>query len=290
MRSIKNEKFVDLSRMCTIRIGGRAKNVYFPSSQDEIRWLLIESLEKDKRFFPLGIGSNTVFSDGVIDLFFVSTRYLKRFNIKQKGKNYYIEAESGVSFKTITDIVKKLNLEGFEHLSGIPATVGGATVMNAGAYGTEISDIIEEVYWFNKEGNLRILKRDQINFSYRKSPFQKEGFVYKVVLKLSSSKKDIKSIIKKHLEERNKKQPLNYPTAGSTFKNPPKYPAGYLLEKVGLKGYKIGNVAFSEKHANFLINLGGGKFKELKKLIEIAERRVGEMYHIKLEKEIQIVE
>ncbi len=290
MRSIKNEELVDLSKMCSIRIGGKAKKVYFPSSGDEIRMLLIEALEKDKRFFPIGIGSNTVFSDGIIDLIFVSTRYLKKYSIKQEGKNYYIEAEAGVSFKTITNIVKKLNLERFENLSGIPATVGGAVVMNAGAFGTEISEIVEEVHWFDREGNLHLLKRDQIDFSYRKSPFQKEGFVYKVVLKLKPSKKDIKSIIKKHLEERNKKQPLEYPTAGSTFKNTPDYPAGYLLEKAGLKGFRVGNVAFSEKHANFLINLGGGKFKELKKLIETAERRVGELYHIKLEKEIQIVE
>ena len=290
MKSIKNEKFVDLSKMCSIKIGGKAKNVYFPSTGDEVRLLLIESLDRDKRFFPIGIGSNTVFSDGIIDLFFISTRYLKKYNIKQEGKNYYIEAEAGVSFRTITDIVKKLNLEGFENLSGIPATVGGAVVMNAGAFGTEISDIVEEVHWFDREGNLHLLKRDQIDFSYRRSPFQKEGFVYKVLLKLKPSKKDIKTIIKKHLEERNKKQPLDYPTAGSTFKNPSNYSAGYLLEKAGLKGYRIGNVAFSEKHANFLINIGGGKFKELKKLIETAERRVGELYHIKLEKEIQIVE
>ncbi|WP_293446567.1 UDP-N-acetylmuramate dehydrogenase [Persephonella sp.] len=290
MKSVKHENFVDLSKLCSIRIGGKAKTVYFPSSSKEIRTLLIEADNTDKKFFPVGIGSNTVFSDGILDFIFVSTRYLKKYIIRQKEDTFYIEAEAGVSFKTITNIVKKLNLEGFENLSGIPATIGGAVVMNAGAFGTEISDIIEEVHWFDREGNLHVLKRDQINFSYRSSPFQKEGFVYKAVLKLKSSKKDIKSIIKKHLEERKKKQPLEYPTAGSTFKNTPKYPAGYLLEKVGLKGYKIGNVAFSEKHANFLINLGGGKFKELKKLIEIAERRVGELYRIKLEKEIQIVE
>jgi len=290
MKSIKSEKFVDLSKMCSIKIGGKAKSVYFPTSEDQVRLLLIEALEKNKRFFPIGIGSNTVFSDGIIDLFFVSTRFLKKYSIKQIGEHCYIEAEAGVSFKTITNIVKKLNLEGFENLSGIPATVGGAVVMNAGAFGSEISDIIEEVHWFDREGSLHILKRDQIDFSYRKSPFQKEGFVYKAVFKLKPSKKDIKIIIKKHLEERNRKQPLNYPTSGSTFKNPPDHPAGYLLEKAGLKGYRIGNVAFSEKHANFLINIGGGKFKELKRLIETAERRVGELYRIKLEKEIQIVE
>jgi UDP-N-acetylmuramate dehydrogenase len=162
--------------------------------------------------------------------------------------------------------------------------------MNAGAFGSEIADILLEVTWINREGEIYNLKKEEIPFSYRKSPFQEEGFVYKASIKLKPSSENISQKIKKHLEERNKKQPLNYPTAGSTFKNTPKYPAGYLLDKAGLKGYRIGNVAFSDKHANFLINLGGGKFKELKKLIETAERRIGELYEVKLEKEIKIVE
>ncbi|SNZ02349.1 UDP-N-acetylmuramate dehydrogenase [Persephonella hydrogeniphila] len=290
MRYIKSEQFVDLSKMCTIRIGGKAKRVYFPDSPEKIKILLSESLERNKRFFPVGIGSNTVFSDGVLDHIFVSTKELKKLSIKNEGDLFYIEAEAGVSFKSIVSIVKKYNLEGFENLSGIPATVGGATVMNAGAFGTEISDIIEKVHWISDRGEYCILERQDIDFSYRKSPFQKKGFVYKVVLRLKKSQKDIPSIIKKHLEERNKKQPLDYPTSGSTFKNPREYPAGYLLEQAGLKGYRIGNVAFSEKHANFLINTGGGKFKELKKLIETAERKIGVLYRIKLEREIEIVE
>jgi UDP-N-acetylmuramate dehydrogenase len=290
MRYIKNEQFVDLSKMCTIRIGGKAKKVYFPDSPEQIKILLQEASEKNKKFFPVGIGSNTVFSDGVLDYIFVSTKELKKYSVKTEKDFFYIEAEAGVSFKTILGIVKKYNLEGFENLSGIPATIGGATVMNAGAFGTEISDIIEEVHWIDTKCRYRVLKRDEIDFSYRRSPFQKNGFVYKVVIKLKKSGKDIPSIIKKHLEERNRKQPLEYPTSGSTFKNPSEYPAGYLLEKAGLKGYRIGNVAFSEKHANFLINIGGGRFKELKELVETAERKIGVLYRIKLEREIEIVE
>ncbi len=290
MNWVNCEEFADLSRLCTIKIGGKARRLYIPKSIEEVRNLLIEASLREKDFFPIGIGSNVVFSDGILEHIFVLTRELKKVKLWKEKELFFIEAEAGVSFKSIREIVKKYNLEGFENLSGIPATVGGAVVMNAGAYGTEIADIVERVYWISPEGRLEILKRDEILFSYRSSPFQSSGFVYKVVLRLKVSRKNIKDEIKRHLEERNKKQPLNYPTSGSTFKNPEEKPAGYLLEKAGMKGYRVGDVAFSQKHANFLINLGKGKFKDLKRLIETAERRVGELYQIKLEKEIKIVE
>lgn len=290
MNLVEFDENVDLSRLCTIKIGGKARRLYYPKSIEDVSYLLKLSQDKDKKFFPIGIGSNTVFSDGVLDYIFVSTKKLKKWEIKKEGDFYFIEAQAGVSFKTIVSLVKKYNLEGFENLSGIPASIGGAVTMNAGAFGNEISDIIHQVIWIDRYGNVHQLGRKEINFGYRKSPFQDNGFVYKAILKLKQSKKNISQLIKKHLEERNKKQPLNYPTSGSTFKNTSEYPAGYLLEKAGMKGYRIGNVAFSDKHANFLINLGGGSFKELKKLIETAEKRVGELYHIKLIKEVKIVE
>ncbi|WP_456381762.1 UDP-N-acetylmuramate dehydrogenase [Persephonella sp.] len=287
---IDKEENVDLSRLCTIKIGGKAKSVYLPETVDDIKNLISESREREKPFVPLGTGSNIVFSDGVLDYIFVSTKKLKKYRLEEKDGYIYIHAQAGVSFKTIVSLVKKYNLEGFEYLSGIPASIGGAVVMNAGAFGSQISDIIRQVEWIDGEGRLHQLKREEIDFGYRKSPFQGGGFVYSAVIRLKKSRKDIPQIIKSHLEERNKKQPLDKPTSGSTFKNPPEKPAGYLLEKAGLKGYRIGNVAFSEKHANFMVNLGGGRFKELKELIELAERRVGELYQIKLEKEIKVVE
>ncbi|WP_297455826.1 UDP-N-acetylmuramate dehydrogenase [Persephonella sp.] len=290
MNWIEFEENVDLSKFCTIKIGGTAKKVYFPKNQQEIIDLIKLSLDIDKRFFPIGIGSNTVFSDGILEHIFVSTKNLKKYEITEKEGFFYIKAQAGVSFRIINSIVKKYNLEGFENLSGIPATIGGAVVMNAGAFGSEIADIIHEVVWIDKKGNIHKLKRKEIDFRYRYSPFQKNGFIFEATIKLKPSDKNIAQIIKKHLEERNKKQPLNLPTSGSTFKNPPNYAAGYLLEKAGLKGYRIGNVAFSDKHANFLINFGGGRFKELKELIQTAERRIGELYKIKLEREIEIVE
>ena len=287
------EEFVDLSKFCTIKIGGRAKKIYFPKSIKDIIYLQKKSKDENKKFIPIGIGSNVIFKDGLREDIFVSTYYLKKINIWNEEDIFFIEAEAGVSFKQIVNIVKKLNLEGFENLSGIPATVGGATVMNAGAYGSEIFDIIEKVYWLDNNNELRISTKSEIEYSYRKTQFQNEGFVYKVVLKLKKTDKNISEIIRKHLLDRNKKQPLNLPTGGSTFKNIFKenkvIAAGYLLDRVGLKGYRIGNVGFSEKHANFTVNYGDGKFKEFKKLIDEAKKRVKEEFNIDLDLEMKIL-
>ncbi|WP_457641776.1 UDP-N-acetylmuramate dehydrogenase [Persephonella sp.] len=287
---VKFEENVDLSKLCTIKIGGVAKKVYFPENKEDIKELIKLSLDTDKKLIPIGVGSNIVFRDGVLDYIFVSTSNLKKLDISKEDGNFIITAETGVSFKTLVNIVKKYNLEGFENLSGIPASIGGAVVMNAGAYGTEIFDLVEEVEWIDNKGVSHISKKENISYGYRCTQFQNEGFVYKVKIKLKKSEKNISEIIKNHLLERNKKQPLDLPTSGSTFKNPEGISAGYLLEKAGLKGFRIGDIGFSEKHANFTVNYGKGTFKQLKNLLEIAERRVGDYFEINLEKEIRIVE
>jgi UDP-N-acetylmuramate dehydrogenase len=281
---------VDLSNFSTIKIGGTAEKVYFPREIRDIQTLIKLAQDTGKNLVIVGIGSNLIFKDGVLKHIFISTRYLKGFSMYVKNTDYYIEAEAGVSFKTIVNVVKKYNLEGFENLSGIPASIGGAVAMNAGAFGTEIFDLVEKVYWIDKNANLVVSNKDEISYSYRYSQFQNEGFVYKVVLKLKKSNKDIPKLIKEHLAQRNKKQPLNLPTTGSTYKNPKGSFAGYLLEKAGFKGMKIGDIGFSEKHANFLVNYGSATFKDLKRLLELAERKVEKEFGIKLEREVKIIE
>jgi len=280
---------VDLAKHSTIRIGGIAERIYFPQSIEDIRFLIKMANEENKKFIPIGIGSNVIFKDGFHKDIFVSSHYLKGLNITEKGDFVYIEAEAGVSFKELIFIVKKLNLEGFENLSGIPASVGGAIVMNAGAFGSETFDILEKVYWIDRDGKLRILDKKDISYSYRWTQFQDNGFVFKGIFKLKRSNKNIPELIKKHLLERNKKQPLNLPTGGSTFKNTEKFPAGYLLEKSGLKGFRIGDVGFSEKHANFTVNYGNGNFKDFIELINLAKKKVKDNFGIELELEMKIL-
>ncbi len=280
---------VDLSYLSTLKVGGTTKKLYFPENIEDVQILIKKSKDENKKLIPIGIGSNTVFKDGILDHIFVSTKFLKNLKYWEENNNFYIEAEAGVSFKEILNVVKNFNLEGFENLSGIPASVGGATAMNAGAFGSEIFDVIEKVMWIDKNGNLLLSEKKEIDFAYRYTQFQKDGFVYKTIIVLKKSKKNIKNIIKNHLLERNKKQPLNLPTTGSTYKNPKGTYAGLILEKAGFKGKRIGNIGFSEKHANFLVNYGNGNFKDLMKLLETAEKTIEKEYGIKLEKEIKII-
>ncbi len=288
IKKIESLKNFSLKEYCTIKVGGVGKIVYFPKNEEEIVSLVKEyGLEN---IFPIGVGSNVIFSDGFINKIFIHTKNLKSFEVLKEEENFYLVLQAGVSFKTVNNIVKKYNLEGFENLSGIPATVGGSVAMNAGAYGREIFDIVEDVWWIDKSGSIIHSKKEEIDYSYRYSQFQKGGFVYKVKIKLKKSDKDIGKIIKQHLLDRNKKQPLDLPTAGSTYKNPKGSYAGKLLEEVGLKGFRIGNIGFSQKHANFLVNYSNAKFDDVIKLLTLAEKKVEESFGIKLEREVRIVE
>ncbi len=281
---------VDLRKLCTIKIGGTGKYLFFPREEEDFRVILYEALESDKDPIILGIGSNVIFKDGFLDKFFISTRKFKFIKSWEKGDYFYIHASAGISFKEIISIVKEKNLEGFENLAGIPATIGGAVAMNAGAFGTEIFDIIEKVFWLDKNGQIIESKKEEIDYGYRYTQFQKEGIVLSAVLKLKKSEKPISKLIKNIIISRNKKQPVNIPTSGSTYKNPDQYPAGLLLEKSGLKGYRIGDITFSKKHANFLENLGSATYHDLMKLLEHAENLVNKNFGIKLQKEVKIIE
>ncbi|EDP74259.1 UDP-N-acetylmuramate dehydrogenase [Hydrogenivirga sp. 128-5-R1-1] len=281
---------VDLKNFSTIKIGGKAKKLYFPESLNDIKFLIKKSKDEDKKLVFIGVGSNTIFKDGTLDYIFISTKFLKNIEIKEEKDLFYLNLEAGVSFKEIINLVKKFNLEGFENLSGIPASLGGAVAMNAGAFGNEIFDIIEDVLWIDFDTNEHLSKKNEIKYSYRTTQFQKEGFIYKATIKLKKSKKDIAKIIKNHLIERNKKQPLNLPTSGSTYKNPPNNFAGKILEEIGYKGKRIGDIGFSDKHANFLVNYSNATFKDLMNLLESAERKVERVFNIKFEREIRIVE
>ncbi len=284
------EKNVDLKKLCSIKVGGTAKKVFFPKDIQDILTIYNESKERDRKLILIGLGSNVIFRDGILEYMFVSMRKLKGINIWEKGDNVYIKASAGVSFKEIIKIVKDMNLGGFENLAGIPATVGGAVTMNAGAFGKEISDLVESVEWIDGNGEIVESSKDEISFDYRYSQFQRDGIVVSAVFKLYKADYGVGEKIKNIILERNKKQPLDLPTSGSTYKNQENLPAGYLLEKAGLKGYRVGEIGFSEKHANFLVNYGNAKFSDLIKLLQYAESKVKEEYNITLEREVRIID
>ena len=278
----------DLANLTSIRIGGRASYFSEPSNVEDLARLIKFSRDKDVPLFVLGGGSNTIF--GEVKGLVISLRRLRGMRVEERNGKVIIEVLAGTPLKEIVSFAVKNDLEGIYRLMGFPATVGGAVAMNAGSFGSEMKDFIEEVSFLDWEGSLVVKKREEMEFSYRRSPFPKEGIVVSCKLLLKKSEVPVKEEFERIRIKRKNSQPINLPTSGSTFKNPyPKF-AGELLEKVGMKGFGKGGVSFSEKHANFLVNLGGGRFEEVRSLIEEAKRRVFDEFGVKLEEEVKLVE
>jgi UDP-N-acetylmuramate dehydrogenase len=278
-----------LKELTTIKIGGEAKYFFEPEDVKQIKEYLPKLFKNEKIFF-LGGGSNTVFGNfsGAI----ISIRKLKGLKVvRETERGIFIETLAGTPIKELIAFSIKHNLSGLEKLAGIPRiTVGGAVAMNAGAYGFEISQIVENVY-FIEPSTGELMECKEPNFGYRKSVFPNKGLIYKIVLKLEKVNYNIKTEVSKYIKKRFRNQPLNFPTAGSTFKNPKGDYAGRLLEEVGLKGFCTKNgLCFSEKHANFLVNTEKrATFEDVEYLINLAKEEVLENFNTNLEEEIKLV-
>ena len=272
------EKVLSKRELTTLGISGKHW-VFFPENEDE----LLKSLEKTSHFCVLGKGSNVVINEN-FSLPFIS---LSRFNKVEISKET-IRLGAGVSLKRIMREQIRRNFSLFEFLAGIPATVGGMVAQNAGAYGKEVKDFLVEVVYFDvKERDVKTLTNFS-EFSYRKSPFPEKGIVIEAVFRIKRCER-IRELIKHFLRKRMETQPPFWErTAGSTFKNPPGEKAGKLLEECGMKGFKLGSLKFSEKHANFLINTGGATFSEFKDITNIARERVEKRFGILLDFEVRI--
>jgi len=281
-------KYFPLKDFTTIKIGGRASFYAQPSNLKEISLCIDFSKSRDIPFFVLGNGSNTIFGDvkGLV----ISLKNLQGIKVKEFKGKFILETLAGTPLKDLIRFCVRENLKDFYKLLGFPASIGGAVSMNAGAFGVEISDFLKEVYFIDWKGKLQKAKREELSFSYRKSPFPELGIVYKVVFELEKSEENVLSEYERIRKIRRERQPINLPTSGSTFKNPEGNFAGKLLEEVGLKGFRLKNVGFSKKHANFLVNYGEGTFSEVLDLISIAKERVYENFGILLEEEVKLVE
>ena len=209
-------------------------------------------------------------------------------NLKILGTTIY--AESGVMLGRLVKECIKNNLTGLESLVGVPGTLGGALIMNAGAFGGEISNYLESVEIMKMNGEITAYKTSDIRFSYRNSSFKKNEFILMAKFILTNEDPDV---IKKKKEiassGRKTNQPLKYRSAGSVFKNPEKFPAGYLIDQAGLKGTKIGGAEISNHHANFFVNNGNASADDITQLIKLAKKSVFEKFEIKLELEIKTI-
>ncbi|WP_461831622.1 UDP-N-acetylmuramate dehydrogenase [Aquifex sp.] len=277
-----------LKELTTIKVGGKALYYIEPQNLRELKEAIEFTKAYDIPLFILGNGSNTIFGDikGVV----INTSRIRGIKVRNERVHFFIEALCGTPLREIVRLSLSENLGGIYKLLGFPASVGGAVSMNAGAFGAEISDFLEEVYILSWEGELVRYKREEINFSYRCSPFPEKGVVFKAVFRLKKTTENVRERYTRIRETRKKSQPINLPTSGSTFKNPEGSYAGKLLEQAGLKGFRLKEAGFSRKHANFLINYGNASFSEIKELIDIAKEKVYEHFGIKLSEEVKLVE
>ena len=270
----------------TMKAGGALSIFVLPKNVSELIFAFNEAKKENIKPFILGNGSNTVFSDNGFNGAVIGTELICNIMVTEEK----IEADCGAILSKVASLAADNSLAGMEFAHGIPGSLGGAVFMNAGAYGGEMKDIIESVTFFDGE-KITVKNANELFFDYRESEFSKNGaIVLSVKLKLQKGKKtEIKAKMKELLKKRKEKQPLNYPSSGSTFKRPEGYFAGKLIEDAGLKGKRIGNMAVSEKHAGFVVNLGGGTETDLEKLISEVQETVREKFKVELEPEIRII-
>ena len=276
-----------LKKHTTYGIGGPADLMIFPKSkQDLIK--VIEIINENKiQLTILGSGSNVLVSDNGIRGAVISLKNsLKQIEVDDN----ILYAECGTMLGKIVKHAVKNNLIGLENLNGVPGTLGGALIMNAGAWGGEISENLIHVEIMNSKNEIQKIQKKDLNFSYRQSSFNKDDILLSAKFNLKKADKDI---IKENFIEaqsgRKKSQPLNKRSAGSLFKNPKNNSAGKLLDEAGLKGFSIGDAKISEKHANFFINDGDASSRDMLMLIKKAHKEVKDKFNVNLSLEVKLM-
>ena len=276
-----------LKKHTTYGIGGPADLMIFPKSkQDLIK--VIEIINENKiQLTILGSGSNVLVSDNGIRGAVISLKNsLKQVEVDDN----ILYAECGTMLGKIVKHAVKNNLIGLENLNGVPGTLGGALIMNAGAWGGEISENLIHVEVINSKSEIQKIQKKDLNFSYRQSSFNKDDILLSAKFNLKKADKDI---IKENFIEaqsgRKKSQPLNKRSAGSLFKNPKNNSAGKLLDEAGLKGFSIGDAKISEKHANFFINDGDASSRDMLMLIKKAHKEVKDKFNVNLSLEVKLM-
>ena len=277
-----------MSRHTTFRIGGPAKRMAFPSSREQL--VLLMSFAKDYGANPLviGNGSNLLVPDEGLDRLVIDTS--ANLNRVERGSGNTVLADAGATLARTADLACKSGLTGLEFAHGIPGTVGGGVCMNAGAYGGEMRQVVTEVTALYPDG-IRRFTGDQAEFAYRHSRFLEDGaVVLGAVVRLTP---DDPAAIRQRMDDlmarRRASQPLEWPSAGSTFKRPEGYYAGTLIDQTGLKGLTVGGAQVSEKHAGFVINIGSATCADVRELIRRVQEAVYRAHGVRLEPEVRFV-
>ena len=284
----KLETNVLLSKYTTYKVGGKAKVLAYPKNIEKLITLLKWAKTNNISYKMLGNGSNLIFSDADYNGILIK---LTEFDDIEIFDNK-IRVGAGYSLMKLSRIALKNSLTGLEFAAGIPGTVGGAVFMNAGAYKSDMGYIVQMIKVLTPDCRIVTLENKELAFHYRTS-FLKTHPNYiclEAIIKLEKGKKEaIEEVMKSRFQRRKEAQPLEYPSAGSVFRNPPGMFSGELIENCGLKGKKIGGAQVSEKHANFIINTGNATANDVKELIDYVKKEVEKKYHVSLTTEQEFV-
>lgn len=286
----KDQVLIDepMARHTTFRVGGPADYLVSPVKPEQVEDVVRLCKAEDVPYMVIGNGSNLLVSDqgyrGVL------IRFLDNYQ-EVTVHDTIIQAQAGALLSAVAKRAARCNLTGMEFAAGIPGTIGGAMMMNAGAYGGEMKDIVSQVSVMDAEGNIKQYSCADMCFGYRDSVVAHEDLtVLEVTLKLEAGDADqIKAEMDRLSEQRTSKQPLEFPSAGSTFKRPEGYYAGALIEEAGLRGYQLGGARVSEKHCGFVINADHASASDVKQLIDYIQKTVYENSGVMMTPEVRFV-
>lgn len=277
-----------MNKHTTFRVGGKADYYIVPYTMEEVRKLILIMKQFNVPYYILGNGSNVLISDngyrGVIIRIFKNISNIEIVNTR-------IKAQAGALLSNIAMAACNAGLKNFEFAGGIPGTVGGAVVMNAGAYNGEMKKVLISATVLDEQGNILELSNKELKLGYRTSIIGTNGYtVLETNIELEQGdSNEIKALMEDYKQRRKDKQPLEYPSAGSTFKRPEGHFAGKLIMDAGLRGYSIGGAQVSEKHCGFIINKGDATAKDIIQLIHYVQNKVQEQFQIQLEPEVKML-
>ncbi|MBN1470602.1 MAG: UDP-N-acetylmuramate dehydrogenase [Syntrophaceae bacterium] len=280
-----------MARHTSLAVGGNADALIFIENEDQLAQVVKRLIEKKIKFFPAGNLTNVIVRDGGYRGAILLMTGMKEIRCEHTPENGgLLSAEAGSGLAKIVNLSVAEELTGFEFCSGIPGTIGGAVWMNAGAYGREMRDIIESVTVLDADGIRKMMKKEEISFSYRKTSLPAGTIITKARFKLDRGERwRIKEKMNEILQWRQEKHPLEFPSAGSIFKNIPGQAAGKMIEEMGLKGITAGGAQISLKHANFIVNRGKATAADILALIELVQFRAQKEKGVTLETEVVII-
>lgn len=289
----KGEKFemdFPMKFFTSMKVGGPADVVYYPTSVEDLVEFLKTFKEYKNRFYILGEGTNVIVRDGGIRGVVISLKNLRGMEVKKANKNFTIKIIAGEPLPALVKKGMELGFRGVEKLAGIPGTVGGAVAGNAGLDKKGISEFVKGIRIVTFSGRNKVFSKEDLSFSYRMLKMPVTGIIVEVTMEFTASNPEkVKEKVIQKIKSKSEVQPLNIASAGSIFKNPPGRKAWKLIEDAGLRGLRLRGARVSEKHANFIVNEKNATARDIETLVDLIKLRVKKVFGIELEEEIKFI-